>query len=218
MLPLLLVYILEEIVLLVFIDESGCTGFKLSKGSTGCFVIAMVIFHDNRQAELASKAIESLRENLHVKPEFKFSKSHQAIKDKFFLMLKSFKFQVRALVVSKKNIRSEHLRMNAGSFYNFFIAQLMKHDNQALNEASVKLDGRGERRFTAELTTYLRKQLPKGKIKKLKLVDSQRNNLIQLADMVAGAIARSFHEHRKDSRWLNMLKKHGQINDIWEFG
>jgi len=43
--------------MLVFIDESGCTGFKLNKGSSSHFVIAMVIFNDHKQAELTSQAI-----------------------------------------------------------------------------------------------------------------------------------------------------------------
>ena len=70
--------------MLVLIDESGCPGFKLTKGSTPYFVVSMVIFKDFAQAEGASKAIEGLRQALGVNPEFKFSKTHPSVKDKFF--------------------------------------------------------------------------------------------------------------------------------------
>lgn len=44
--------------MLVFIDESGDTGFKVSKGSTQNFVVACVIFDDNLEAEKTSVAIK----------------------------------------------------------------------------------------------------------------------------------------------------------------
>ncbi len=37
--------------MLVFIDDSGDPGFKLDKGSSKFFVISLVIFNDNLEAE-----------------------------------------------------------------------------------------------------------------------------------------------------------------------
>ena len=82
----------------MLIDESGCPGFKLTKGSTPFFVVGMVIFKDFSQAEAASKAITDLRQTLSVNPEFKFSKTHPTVKDKFFDELCQYAFEVRALV------------------------------------------------------------------------------------------------------------------------
>ncbi len=93
--------------MLVLIDESGCPGFKLTKGSTPFFVVGMVIFKDFSQAEAASKAITDLRQTLSVNPEFKFSKTHPTVKDKFFDELCQYDFEVRALVVDKNNIYSQ---------------------------------------------------------------------------------------------------------------
>jgi hypothetical protein len=70
--------------LLVLIDESGCTGFKLDKGSSPYFVMAMVIFNDFSYAEKTSAIIGKLREDLRVKPEFKFSKCSHEVRDHFF--------------------------------------------------------------------------------------------------------------------------------------
>ena len=204
--------------MLVLIDESGCPGFKLDKGSTPFFVVAMVIFNDFNVAEQTSATIGELRENLRVKPEFKFNKSSNDVRDSFFDAIINYDFSLRALVAEKKAIYSKYLRENKESFYNFFIRSLMSYDEKHLNAAKVKIDGSGGKVFQNSLTSYLRKQLPESKVKNVKLVDSKRDNLVQLADMVVGAIARSYNVTRKDNdRWLKKLRNGGRIGNIWNF-
>lgn len=204
--------------MLVLIDESGCPGFKLTKGSTTYFVVGMVIFRDFTQAEAASNAITILRQTLNINPEFKFSKTHPTIKDKFFDEICQYHFEIRALAVDKRNIYSQKLRNNTDSFYNYFVKTLMQYDNDVLRDASIKIDGSGDKEFKKALNTYLRKNIGEHKIKKFKFTDSKKDNLIQLADMVVGAIARSYSNTRKDAnRWLNVLKIKGKIKNIWDF-
>lgn len=204
--------------MLVFIDESGCPGFKLHKGSTPYFILAMVIFDDSVMAERTSFTIGKLRENLKVKPEFKFNKSSNRIRDTFFQSIMGYEFRVRALVVEKRFVYSSFLRQNKNNCYNFFVRNLMTHDDNCLKNASIKIDGSGNREFQRAMLTYLRNQIGSNKLCKFKAVDSRKDNLIQLADMTVGAIARSYNENRKDNnRWLEMLKLHGKINDIWNF-
>ena len=78
------------------------------------------------------------------------------------------------------------------SFYNYFVRMLMQYDNGVLQNASIKIDGSGDKEFKKALTSYLRKHVGEHKIKKFKFIDSQQDSLIQLADMVVGAIARSY--------------------------
>ncbi|MES2535505.1 MAG: DUF3800 domain-containing protein [Pseudomonadota bacterium] len=94
----------------------------------------------------------------------------------------------------------------------------MRHDGGGLKGARVKIDGSDGREFRQELQRYLKQKLKPGAIESIKLVDSQKDNLIQLADMAVGAIARSFRgseERNKASRWRNALA--GKIADLWEF-
>ena len=203
---------------MVCIDESGCPGFKLTKGSTPYFVVAMVIFKDFLQAETASKAIAELRQTLSVNSEFKFSKTHPTVKDKFFEEICHYDFEVCALVVDKSNLYSHKLRNDADSFYNYFVTMLMQYDHEILQNASIKIDGSGDKEFKKALTAYLRQHIGENKIKKFKFIDSKKDNLIQLADMVVGAIARSYSENRKDAnRWLNLLESRGKLRNIWNF-
>lgn len=203
--------------MLILIDESGDAGFKVAKGSTPHFVVAMVIFRDLAQAEAASVAIAAARERLRVKPEFKFNKCAHQVRDGFFEAVRPFAFTVRALVVDKARIYSDGLREDKGRFYNYFVRMLLKHDGGALQGARVKIDGSGDREFKQELGRYLRSQSEVGKLASVKFAESHRDNLIQLADMAAGAIFRSYRaDDRKDAdRWRTMLAS--KIEDIWEF-
>jgi hypothetical protein len=204
--------------MLVLIDESGDPGFKLTRGSTPRFVVVMVIFQDYQEAERAGKAIGETRERLRVKPEFKFSKCHDNIRDAFFQAVAPYNFTVRALVVTKELIYSRTLREEKDHFYNYFVKMLLHHDNDVLEGARIKIDGSGDREFKQELERYLKQQLSAGKIKSFKFAHSHSDNLIQLADMAAGAIARSYREvDRKNARkWRAMLES--KIDDVWEFG
>ena len=203
--------------MLVFIDESGDPGFKLTKGSTSHFVLAMVIFRDYQEAERASAAIQAATESFRVKKEFKFNKCCRAARDGFFESVQSFQFTVRAIVVDKGRVYSPHLRTAKEDFYRFFVRQMINNDGRALVGARVKIDGSGSREFRQELASYLRQNGRAGAIRDLKFVDSANNALIQLADMAAGAIARSYNQGvRTDAhRWRRQLN--GKIEDIWDF-
>ena len=201
---------------LVLIDESGDPGFKLTSGSTPYFVMAMVIFRDYRQAELASQAIQEARTALRVTSEFKFNKCCDVVRDGFFEAVQPFKFGVRAIIVDKSSIYSHNLRTEPERFYSFFLRLLMDHDGGALVNARIKIDGSGDRQFKRELTSYLRRQLGPGKMDNLRFVDSHKDALIQLADMVAGAIGRSCNTDRKNhARWRKQLAP--KIENVWPF-
>ncbi|OGY22963.1 MAG: hypothetical protein A2172_03460 [Candidatus Woykebacteria bacterium RBG_13_40_15] len=206
--------------MLVFIDDSGDPGFKIDKGSTKVFVIALVVFDDDLEAEKTSLAIKELRRKLKVSDfyEFKFNKTNKKFKDLFFETVKTYKFRIRAIVAGKQNIRSSHLRNNKENFYNYIIMQVLKHSSGSIKNARLKFDKRGEKELRDQLRTYLSRELDnksKKIFKDLKFVESRQNTLIQLADMVAGSIFSVFSG--KEKRYLNELKSSKKIEDLWEF-
>jgi hypothetical protein len=204
---------------LVLIDESGDAAFKIAQGSTPHFVLAMVVFDEFKEAEKAAKAIAELRHERGLKKEFKFSGCADPIKDAFFDCVVHFNFSVCAIVVQKAQIYSTHLRSDKGSFYNYLLGKLLGKCRINLSGAIVKLDGRGSQAYKKGLQAYLRKQLKEGTVKSIKFADSDRDDLVQLADMVAGAIARSYREgdRKAASKWRSRLSKAGRVKDIWDF-
>ncbi|MCW2242265.1 DUF3800 domain-containing protein [Azospirillum canadense] len=202
--------------MLVFIDESGDPGFKTEKGSTPVFVAAMVIFRTDEDAQRTEIAMRKLLIDLRCAPEFKFNKCDYERRDAFFQAVRNLPFSVRAIVVEKNVIYSPRIRADKERFYEFFVAQMMTHDGGVLQDAKVIIDGSGDREFRNKLNTRLRREMGPGKLRAVRFKDSTADPLLQLADMCAGAIARSHRTNREDSdRWLRALRP--KVSDIWRF-
>tara|TARA_R110002167_G_scaffold169019_1_gene366809 strand:+ start:25459 stop:26076 length:618 start_codon:yes stop_codon:yes gene_type:complete len=204
--------------MLVFIDESGDPGFKLAKGSSPTFVTSMVIFDDHDQARACGARISRLMGELRVKPEFKFSKLYHPHRDTFFEVMGEFQFRTRSVVVQKELIYSDALRTKKESFYKFFIRNMLQHDGGSLNNAKVVIDGSGDRAFKKAFRSYLRKHLDANAVTKLDLKDSVKDPLVQLADMTAGAIARSYKIEKSDCQHCrSVMHRNNHIENVWEF-
>ena len=96
--------------------------------------------------------------------------------------------------------------------------QVLKNSGGSIKNAKLRFDKRGERLLRNQLRVYLSNQLDnknKRIFKDLKFVDSKQNTLVQLADMVAGAIFSS--NSGKDKSYLKLLNESKKIEDIWQF-
>lgn len=202
--------------MLVYIDESGDAGFRVEQGSSPVFLAAMVILPDVDAAAEVRDTIRRLSVAHISGDEFKFSKSRDQVRDAFFEAMRSAPFRVRAIVVEKRVIRSPHLQTDKEGFYEFFVKQMLNHDNGRLADARVIIDGSGDREFRRRLSTAIRKRVRGGAVRYCRFSDSRSDGLIQLADMCAGAIARSYRLNRHDRRrWRDALRS--RIDDVWEF-
>lgn len=207
--------------MLVFIDDSGDPGFKLERGSSRYFVVLLLIFDDELEAEKTAVSIKELRREFGFPDdaEFKFHKSSRDVRVKFLQTVNLFKFRVRALVVDKTLIRSRELRTNKNSFYGYAIKTTLKYTNKSVLDAKVRIDGSGDRVFRKSFLSYLRRQLNSRQqriIKNCKMVDSKSNVLVQMADMIAGSVRRSYDESRLDHKtYKAIIEKH--IEDEWQF-
>lgn len=200
--------------MLVFIDESGCPGFKFTQGSDPVFGLGMVVFENGDDARATEQTILELRSRVRHRSEFKFSRSSHTMRDAFFGTVANCPFTVRALIVRKDAFYSQYLRTNVDSFYNYLVKMLMAHDSGALEGARVRIDGSGNQEFQRSLGTYLRRGLGQ-RIRDVKMSDSARDPLMQLADMCIGAITRAERNRTDGYRWQEMLVR--RIRDIWYF-
>lgn len=204
--------------MLIFIDDSGDPGFKFDKGSSQFFVIALLIFDDTLEAEKMAVAIKSLRRELGMfdHEEFKFNKSNNKIRTSFLNTITQFSFRIRCLVVDKRLIYSPELKSKKESFYAYFIKEALKHSNDTIREAKIRIDGSGDREFKKQFLTYLRKELNSGEVnvmKNCRMIDSKSDVLVQSVDMIAGAIRRSYE--KEEIIFKDVIKKH--IQNEWQF-
>lgn len=210
--------------MLIFLDDSGDPGFKVKKGSSPCFVIALAIFDDHLEAEACAVEIKRLRRELGLSDhfEFKFSKCCDRFRTSFLSRVAPFKFRIRAIVMRKDAIYSQELRHSKESFYNYAIRMVLQHSFGTIKRARLKMDGHEDRAFRRELHAYLRKQLQTTKtgepiLEDVRIVDSKNNVLIQLADMVAGTLRRHAQHDKADAEaYRRIIEK--RIEDVWNFG
>lgn len=207
--------------MLIFIDDSGDAGFKLDRGSSKFFVISAVIFNDDLEAEKTAVAIKELRRKLKFPDdvEFKFNKSSKKTRVEFLRAVVEYKFRIRSIVIDKALIYSYELKEDKNSFYSYAIKSLLKYNNNSILNASIKIDGSGDRVFRRNFLAYLRRNLNSKQskiVKNCKLAESKSNVLIQLADMIAGSVRRSYEIDKTDHRlYKSIIKK--RIEDEWKF-
>ncbi|MCW1888213.1 MAG: DUF3800 domain-containing protein [Candidatus Moranbacteria bacterium] len=205
---------------LVFIDDSGDPGFKIEQGSSSHFVIACIIFDDSLDAEEAALIIKKYRRELSWpdQREFKFNKTNKKLIKELLERVKSATFRVRAICIDKRKIYSHELKNKQDSFYNYAIKEVLEKTT-TLNHASIKLDGHSGRAYKKSATMYFKREVNKksSKIAKVRFVHSHSDVLIQLADLVAGAILRSTQDAKTDHKeYLEIIQP--KIEDIWYFG
>lgn len=181
----------------VFIDDSGDAGFKLDRGSSEHLVIACCVFDSAEEAEITADAIRAFRASLkwNSQQEFKFSKTREDIRLAFFRAVAPCKFFVRSIVIDKKLITSQKFRTDRIAFYNYAIQEVLTHSYGSIMGAKIRIDGKGSREYVQAATKYFKAQANQSNsvIQKVTFVDSQSDQLIQLADMFAGAI-RKYHD------------------------
>ncbi|MBQ3280148.1 DUF3800 domain-containing protein [Candidatus Saccharibacteria bacterium] len=200
---------------LIFIDDSGDPGFKLNRGSSQLFVIACIIFDSPVSAEYTAASLKMLKEQMGWKQEreFKFHRANDEQKKLFFNTIKKCEFKIRAIVVDKNKIVEPNLKKSE-SFYSYVIEKVLD-DYKDMHLARISLDGSGNRSFRKKSTAKIRQAINKGNHRMIdfRLVDSKDSVLIQLADMVAGAIMAKYdkNKHLKHD-YLRMLK--AQTEDI----
>ncbi len=195
----------------VYLDESGDTGFKFDRGSSRYFVVTLLLVDDPIPLHAA---VDELRLTLRYPPrvEFRFAKSSIAVREQFLRTIAPLQFQVRALIVNKELLTRPHLRSKE-SLYNYFVRQVLDHHLGAIRGARLILDESvRSKKAKTELRTYLRRMLntrqEDPKLTKITYHRSHTDNLLQVSDMVCGAIFARYE--KSEDRYYRLIQDHIQ--------
>jgi len=207
--------------MLAFVDESGCTGLKIQSGSSRYFVVAVVIFEELDVAHALDKRIDELHQEMGHGPkgEFRFYNTNRERRKMFLKAVARYNFQYLAIVINKdpKKLYGEGFKYPS-AFYKYASKLVFENAKPLLNNAKVVIDGSGSREFRNQLSKYLKTHInEEGNrcIRKVKLEDSTRNNLLQLADMVAGSINRSLTGKRDAKDYRKIIKRREKHVQLW---
>lgn len=204
--------------MLVFIDESGDTGLKVNGGSSRYFVIVLVLFEENDEAVACDQRIELLKRELRFNKnkEFKFNKLRKEQRIVFIQAVLPYSFFFFGIVINKDQhkLYGDGFRVKE-SFYKYACGLVFENAKPHLKDALVVIDGSGSREFKKQFQAYLRKKIGTGIIKKIKIQNSQSNNLIQLADVVAGSVYRSLTDKEDKDVYRKLLGTKEMRVQIW---
>lgn len=194
---------------LVFIDDSGDPGFKEGASSSD-FVLAAALFIDPDTATLVNDAIAEYRRELGWKDEheFKFRKAPKDVKLKFLRIVNKYNFDIYAVYINKSKYPNVFKFSDDEKLYNWATKELLL--TMPLNNAKIRIDGKYGKPYKTRIKTYIRKELngKKRRVEDFDTQDSVKDNLIQLADIVAGSINRSFQTSKTDSQeYIRIIKE-----------
>ena len=199
----------------VFIDDSGDPG--LLKSSTNHFIIAAVLVVEQENLNNLRVAMDGFRAGLGWNDlhEMKFNSAKKSIIKNLLKFIQRFEFETYAAVINKTRMTTLPQLTTGESLYHFVIKELLLR--LELSEAVIFIDGVAHKRQAERIRTYLRHALKEHKVAKykIKFVDSRKDVLIQLADVIAGSIARSYDKDKYDHNdYLDLLKP--KVKEIYE--
>lgn len=175
--------------MLVFVDESGDSGLKISQGSSRFFTIALVVFEDHDEAIACDQRITLLKRELSWVEGSEFH---------YVLFSEGFN--------------------NKSSFYKFACGLVFENAKDRLNSATIVIDESGNLEFKKQLATYLRRRLNDAsyRVGKVKMQRSESNNLLQLADYIASIVNRSVTNQKRNADTFRHFVAHREIRvQVW---
>ena len=188
-------------------DEAGHTSFNFEKGATRYFVVAFI--NTDEPDELRQAVTRFRQEHSLPKPyEFSFHEATgRGIRESFFVMLAEQVFNAWILVVDKAALPDLSRGLRGTDFYSFCVSELIKAiPADRKRGATLLLDEYDSAGKTlASLGRMMKARGINRGFKKIVVRRSQSEDLVQVADMVAGATLRQFAKN--DDSHLRVIEE-----------
>lgn len=194
----------------LYLDESGNTGFKFQQGSSRYFVVALVLVRD--PGALAD-VLEEQRLAMGKLPgeELKFARLHHDGRIRVLHALAASGLDARVLAVDKHRLAAPDTR-SSGGFYKYLIGAALAINFQGIERAHLVVDEsfKGKTK-QADLATYIKQALNIAGTQNVKRIrdityrQSHREPCLQIADLVAGAVARAYEG--KDLQYRRIIEQ-----------
>jgi hypothetical protein len=196
-------------------DESGDVSFAFGKGASRYFVVAVVATAD---PDALRQLLADLRQSSGLPAEYEFSfhaLSYAALRERVFEALTGADFESWAIVVDKTALPDPFKVMRGLEFYLYFVTELIRLIPLDKREgATLILDEFGS---AAAQRTELRRfmavrSIPRS-FKRILVRRSRSEPLIQVADLVAGAVLR--RDAKAEAEAYESIA--GKLNQVWDY-
>ena len=200
-----------------FIDESGNKSIYFEKeGVSTFFVVSAIIMDENQISEIREK-FQEIAAEFTFAPEVKSNaKAFRNIDDrlKFLKAISELDFRIYSVIVDKRKIFEESGLQFQNSFYKYTNGLLDRELYDYFPFLELISDQHGTEDFMSGFIDYVDKnhrQTDLFKGPSFSFRDSKNEPLIQLADFIAGSIARCYEPSKIDTRnneILDILHNH----------
>lgn len=192
----------------IYIDDSGDPG--LAGGGSSNFIIASVVLVGKENRDNLIQAIDDYKKGLGWKEheELKFHKTH---KDVIRLAVKTankYNYSAYAIIIDKSKLDIHLLSpVEKDLIFLYTIKELLV--KLELPYSDIIIDGVRGPKYTKKARTYLRQELKASGLKtgRISFEDSKSNPLVQLADLVAGSVARSLTNKADSKEYIRLFGK-----------
>ncbi|HJT20006.1 MAG TPA: DUF3800 domain-containing protein [Nitrospira sp.] len=208
--------------MLAFIDEAGDTGLKTDQGSSRYFVVALVLFEDHAEAISCDQRIGLLRQELGYPEHFEFHFGHNSdrLRKRFLEAVAPYNFFYFGFALNKDRDKLWGPGFQVkSSLYKFTCGVVFENAKPYLSDAIVVIDESGTDTFRQQLGKYLSRRARdsdgRALIKKVKMQRSASNNLLQLADYVAGVVNRKVQGKKDVSEYYRYIAAKEMLLRVW---
>ena len=187
-------------------DESGDASFKFKKGASRYFVVAVIA---TQNPDALREQLAEVRQKAHLPQGFDFhfnSLASEKLRTLLFETLRNADFEVWAMIVDKTVIPEPVALFASGlDFYLYCVSELIRQiPLEKRAKGTLILDEFGYPKHTRnELKRIMRTRKIKHGFRRISMRRSQSEALIQVADLVAGAILR--RDSHKQNQAFDMI-------------
>ncbi len=198
-------------------DESGDGSFSFMRGASRYFVVAVI---GTQNPDGLRNLLDIVRQKAYLPKNFDFhfnSLASAKLRSLLFESLCQADFDAWAIIVDKTRISDPLKILVPGlNFYLYFVSELIRHIPPAKREGgTLILDEYGYPEQTRdELKRIMKAREIKHGFRRISVRRSQSEPLIQVADLVAGAVLR--RDAHKQSEAYDMIA--GKIRKLVEYG
>ena len=197
-------------------DEAGDASLNFGKGASRYFVVAVVATQD---ADGLRSVLVNLRKRENFAESFEFhfnSLASEKMREKTLAALRDANFLAWAMIVDKTTVPLPLRAISGMDFYLYFVTELIDRiPVEMRNKGTLILDEFGSANVAlVKLKRLLKVRGIRHEFSRIFFRRSRSEDLIQVADLVAGAILR--RDAKRDSRAFEYIE--GKLQAVFEYG